>query len=152
MASLIGARVARCQVTPPSLERAKLSETPVGFERSPPPRIPCFASWKAILNPPAGGPETSGVGYAFHVLPPSVVAITRAGVTPPVVNQARFPPWVAMQVPLDANPASPGSAGVTLSPISCQVWSLVVRRIGKRPFTESLIAKARLLSQKAKQS
>src|SRR2546423_8960228 len=148
----MGAGLVRVQVTPPSLVRAKLLETPVGLLRSPPPRIPCFASWKAMLNPPAGGPETSGVGYAFHVLPPSVVAITRAGVAPPVVNQARLPPCVAMQVPLDANPASAGNAGVTLSPISCQVWSLVVRRIGKRPFTESLIAKARLLSQKAKQS
>src|SRR5436305_485203 len=152
MASLIGAGVVSSQVTPPSLVRAKLLETPVPFPRSPPPRMPCFASWKAMLNPPAGGPETSGVGYAFHVLPPSLVAITRAGVAPPVVNQARFPPCVVMQVPLDANPASAGNAGVTLSPISCQVWPLVVRRIGKRPFTESLIAKARLLSQKAKQS
>src|SRR3954447_6239533 len=144
----MGAGFVSVQVTPPSLERAKLLETPLGLPRSPPPRIQCFASWKAMLNPPAGGPETSGVGYAFHVLPPSVVAITRAGVTPPVVNQARFPPWVAMQVPLDANPASPGSAGVTLSPISCQVWPSVVRRMGKRPFTESLIATACLLFQK----
>src|SRR5947199_8231726 len=98
MASLIGARVARCQVTPPSLERAKLSETPVAFERSPPPRIPCFASWKAMLNPPAGGPETSGVGYAFHGPPPSVVVIKRARVAPPVVNPARWPRCVALQL------------------------------------------------------
>src|SRR3954467_11194060 len=106
MASLIGAGVVSSQVTPPSLVRAKLLETPVPLPRSPPPRMPCFASWKAMLNPPAGGPETSGVGYAFHVSPPSVVAITRAGVTPPVVNHARLPPWAVMQVPLDANPAS----------------------------------------------
>src|SRR5437868_15213656 len=85
----MGAGLVRAQVTPPSLVRAKLLETPVGLPRSPPPRIPCFASWKAMLNPPAGGPETSGVGYAFHVLPPSVVAITRAGVAPPVRSEER---------------------------------------------------------------
>src|SRR5438270_8629301 len=152
MASLIGAGVASCQVTPPSLERAKLLETPVGLPRSPPPRIPCFASWKAMLTPPAGGPDTSGVGYAFQVSPPSVVAITRAGLAPPVVNQARLPPCAVMQVPLDANPASPGSAGGTLSPMSCHVWPSVVRRMGKRPFTESLIATACFAFQKAKQS
>src|SRR6266478_4467427 len=152
MASLIGAGVASSQVTPPSLERAKLLDTPVGLERSPPPRMLCLASRKAMLNPPPAGPETMGVGYAFQVSPPSVVAITRAGVAPPVVNQARLPPWAVMQVPLEAKPASPGSAGGTLSPMSSNVAPSVVRRIGKRPLIESPITTARLEFQNAKQS
>src|ERR1700745_3364831 len=119
MAPAIGARVPRLQVRPPSLERAKLSTTtPAATPRSPPPRMPWRESRKAMLKPPptASGPEgLIGAVVAPQECPRSVVKNTRVVHAPPavgggapVVIHARRLPWVAMHVPLEANPASPG--------------------------------------------
>src|SRR6185295_1887082 len=78
--------------------------------RSPPATIPSEAFRNAMVNPPADGLDTSGVSYACQVCPPSVVASTRATLEPPAVIQARWSPWVAIQVPLAAKPNSPGRA------------------------------------------
>ena len=71
---------------------------------------------------------------------------------PPVVSQARRWPWVAAQVPLEAKPASPGSAGGSRSPMSCQVVPSKVRITGKRPLIESPRVMPLQGSQNAKQS
>src|SRR5882757_622026 len=98
------------QVLPPSEEVAVLALLGSLGSRSPPPTMPCQGSRKATVKPPALGELTSGVSYAFQVLPPSRVARILAVVDPPVVIQAFFAPWVATRVPLDANEASPGNA------------------------------------------
>ncbi len=78
-------------------------------------------------------------------------SVAVAGGTP-VVSQALRWPCVAAHVPLAAKPDSPGSAGGSRLPMSCQVWPSSVRRTGKRPFTESTIMMALFASQNAKQS
>ena len=104
------------------------------------------------MKAPALGELTRGVSYAFHVLPPSLVARTLAIVEPPVAIQAFLPPCVVTQVPLDAKENSPGNAGGMLLLISCQLIPSVVRRSGNTPFTESLCAMPRRGVQNAKQS
>src|SRR6266567_3472487 len=114
--------------------------------------MPCHGSRKSTVKAPALGELTRGVLCAFHVLPPSLVARTRAIAEPPVAIQAFLPPCVVMQVPLDANENSPGNAGGILLLISCQVIPSVVRRSGNTPFTESLCAMPRSGVQNAKPS
>src|SRR5215813_4014471 len=130
MAPGIGAFVASCQVRPPSRDRAKLFTTPMFGVRSPPARMPCRASRKAMLNPP---PAENGVVFtpvigavvAPQVCPRSVLKKTRVVHRPsgtkgvggtPVVIHARRCPWVAMHVPPEAKPDSPGSGVGRLSP------------------------------------
>src|SRR6266478_6496867 len=135
----MGALALTLQVFPPSLDRAKLSKGGAVGSRSPPPTTPWDASRNSTLKIPAEGLPLKGVSWAAQRLPPSLVArILAAGPAPPVPIQARFSPCVATQVPLDANPASPGKAGGRLSPMSRQLVPSLVRRAGKRPFTESL--------------
>src|SRR5205807_8805861 len=100
--------------------------------------MPSNGSRKSTVKAPPLGELNRGVLYAFHVLPPSLVARTLAIVEPPVTIQAFLPPCVVTQVPLDAKENSPGSAGGILLLISCQVIQSVVRRSGNTPFTESL--------------
>src|SRR6266404_9898556 len=113
--------------------------------------MPWNGSRKSTVKAPALGELTRGVSYAFHVLPPSLVARILAIVAPPVAIQAFLPPCVVTQVPLDAKENSPGNAGGMLL-ISCQVVPSVVRRSGNTPFTESLCAMPRCGVQKAKPS
>src|SRR5271170_3682044 len=109
MAPCSGGAVVRVQVRPPSSE---VAASALVFEfKSPPPRIPWRESRKATETPPALGELSNGVSYAFQVLPPSLVARILAMVAPPVAIQAFVFPSAAMQVPLAANEASPGSAG-----------------------------------------
>ena len=114
--------------------------------------MPCQGSRKSTVKAPALGELTSGVSYAFHVSPPSRVLRILAIVEPPVAIQALLSPWVATQVPLAANDASPGNAGGILLLMSCQVLPSVVRRSGNTPFTESLCEMPRFGVQNAKQS
>jgi hypothetical protein len=86
------------------------------------------------------------------VSPWSLVARILAVREPPVAIHAFLAPWVATQVPLDANDASPGNAGGKLPLMSCQATPSVVRRSGNTPFTESLCVMPRFGVQKAKQS
>src|SRR5580658_5641641 len=150
MAPLTGGLFVSCQVIPPSCDAAMSA---LLFEdKSPPPTTPLCESRKATLTPPALAELTSGVSYAFHVLPPSVVASILAMVAPPVAIHALPRPSVVMQVPLAANEASPDNAGGMLLAILCQVVPLVVRISGNTPFTESLCVTPRFGLQKAKQS
>src|SRR5258708_35829668 len=111
MAPVTGGAFVSVQVLPPSPEVAVLALLgSVGY-KSTPPTMPCQGSRKATVNPPALGELTSGVSYAFQVAPASLVARTLATVAPPVAIQALLAPWVATQVPLDANENSPGNAG-----------------------------------------
>src|SRR5438045_6558844 len=112
--------------------------------------MPCHGSRKSTMKAPALGELTSGVLYAFHVLPWSLVARTLAMAEPPVAIQAFLPPCVVTQVPLDANDASPGNAGGMLLLISCHVVPTVVRKSGNTPFTESLCRMPRCGVQNAK--
>src|SRR5579862_2166188 len=114
--------------------------------------MPCIGSRKDTENAPAVALLTSGVLYAFQVLPPSAVARILAVLAPPVAAQAFLIPCVAMQVPLEENDASPCSAGGMLPLILFQVVPSEVRRSGKTPFTESLCTIARFGVQNAKQS
>src|SRR5467141_1024993 len=114
--------------------------------------MPWNGSRKATVKAPALGELTSGVSYAFQVLPLSLVARTLAIAEPPVAIQAFLPPWVVTQVPLDAKENSPGNAGGMLLLISCQVIPSVVRKSGNTPFTESLCAMPRCGVQNAKPS
>src|SRR6202035_2185469 len=98
------------------------------------------------------GDVTSGVLYAFHVSPPALVLRILAMVEPPVAIQAFLSPWVATQVPLAADDASPVKVGGILQLMSCQVLPSVVRRSGNTPFTESLCEMPRFGVQNAKQS
>src|SRR5258708_39650949 len=152
MAPVTGGLLVRFQVTPPSLEVAVFALFGSLGSKSPPPTIPCQGSRNAIVNPPALGELSSGVSYAFQVSPWSLVASTLAVVEAPVAIQAFCAPWVATQVPLDANDASPGNAGGMLLLMSCQVTPSRVRRSGKTPLTESLCATPRFGVQNAKQS
>src|SRR5919198_3442087 len=152
MAPVTGGLFVSFQVLPPSEERAVAALFGSVGSKSPPPTMPCQGSRKATVNAPALDELTSGVGYALHVSPPSLVARTRAVLEPPVAIHALFPPWVATQVPLEANDASPGNAGGKLLLMSCQVIPSVVCRSGNLPFTESLCAMPRLGVQNAKQS
>src|ERR1700694_3146762 len=128
MAPCTGGLFVRVHVWPPS---AEVAASALAFEaKSPPPRMPCLGSRRATEIPPALGELTSGVSYAFQVSPPSLVAKILAMVEPPVAIQAFIPPWVATQVPLAANEASPGNAGGMLALISCQVVPSVVRISG----------------------
>src|SRR5437660_8575588 len=85
-------------------------------------------SRKSTVKAPALVDLTRGVSYAFHVLPPSLVARTLAISEPPVAIQAFLPPCVVTQVPLAAKENSPGNAGGLLLLISCLVVALVVRK------------------------
>src|ERR1700736_4287095 len=120
MAPVIGGLFVSFQVMPPSLDIAVAALFGSLGSKSPPPTMPCRESRKATVNAPALGELTSGVSYAFHVSPPSLVARILAIVEPPVAIHAFFSPWVATQVPLDENDASPGNAGGRLLS-SCQV-------------------------------
>jgi hypothetical protein len=104
------------------------------------------------VKAPALGELTSGVAYAFQVLPLSLVARILAIVEPPVAIQAFCSPWVATHVPLAANDASPGKAGGMVALMLCQVFPSVVRRSGNTPLTESLCEMPWVGVQKAKQS
>src|SRR5438445_13407876 len=109
MAPLTGGLLVSFQVLPPSRDMAASA---LSFEaRSPPPTMPCRGSRKATEIAPALAELTSGVSYAFQVSPPSLVARILAMVAPPVAIQPFLRPWVAAQVPLSANGASPASAG-----------------------------------------
>ena len=152
MAPVTGGGFVRVHVTPPSLDIAVLALLGSPGSRSPPPTIPCKGLRNATVNAPALGELTSGVSYAFHVLPPSPVASTRAIVDPPVAIQAFCPPSVATHVPLAANDASPGKAGGILLLILCQFVPSPVTRVGKTPFTESLCEMPRFGPQNEKQS
>src|SRR5882757_9024107 len=152
MAPVTGGALVSFQVFPPSLEVAVAALLGSFGSRSPPPTIPWRGSRNATVNPPALGELTSGVSYAFQVSPASLVARIRAVVDPPVVIHAFLAPWVAMQVPLDANEASPGNAGGILLLMSCHVLPSVVRKSGNTPFTESLCEIPRFGVQNAKQS
>src|SRR5712671_6309983 len=152
MAPVTGGGLVSVQVLPPSEEVAVLALFGSLGSRSPPPTMPCQGSRNATVNPPALGELTSGVSYAFQVLPLSRVARILAVEAPPVVIQAFLAPCVATQVPLDANENSPGNAGGMLLLMSCQVFPSVVRRSGNTPFTESLCDMPRFGVQKAKQS
>src|SRR5579863_8130979 len=114
--------------------------------------MPWFGSRNATVNAPASLLLFSGVSYAFQVSPPSRVASILAIFEPPVAIHAFLRPWVATQVPLDENDASPFSAGGILALMLFHVFPLVVRRSGNTPFTESLCAMPRFGVQKAKQS
>ena len=150
MAPGTGGLLVRVQVLPPSFDVAASAEP---FEaKSPPATMPFQGLRKATVIAPALGELTSGVSYAFHVSPPSLVARILATVEPPVAIQAFLPPCVATQVPLAANEASPGNAGGILAPMDSQFIPLIVRRSGNTPLTESLCATPRLGVQNAKQS
>src|ERR1700688_2171450 len=136
MAPATGGFFVRVQVWPPSFDVAASAASLV--RKSPPPTMPFQGSRKATENPPAVAELTSGVSYAFQVSPPSLVARILAMAAPPVVIQAFLPPWVAIQVPLDENDASPGNAGGMFAAIDCQVIPSVVRISGNTPLTESL--------------
>src|SRR6476646_3266047 len=110
MAPVTGGGLVRVQVLPPSLEIAVRALLGLPGSRSPPPTIPWCGSRKSTVNAPALGELNSGVSYAFHVLPWSLVARTLATSAPPVAIHAFRPPCVVTQVPLDAKEASPGSA------------------------------------------
>src|SRR5204863_8954886 len=114
--------------------------------------MPSNGSRKSTVKAPALGELTRGVLYAFQVSPPSLVARTLAISDPPVQIHAFRPPWVVTHVPLDANEASPGSAGGMLLLMSGQVIPSVVRKSGNTPFTESLCRMPRLGVQNAKPS
>src|SRR5205085_11905638 len=153
--AVIGAFAVTCQVLPPSEERATLWAG--GLIRSPPPVTPWNASRKATLKMPAAAPPPSAELYAAHVSPPSRVASTRGVATPPVPIHARFPPCTATQVPLEANPDSPGCAAGRLAPMLTQSLPSVVRSTGNtkppEPLgTESLKASACFGVQKANAS
>src|SRR6266700_3923158 len=152
MAPVTGGLFVSFQVAPPSLDTAVFALLGSPGSKSPPPTIPCQGSRKATVKAPALGELTSGVSYAFQVSPWSLVARTRAAVEPPVAIHAFCAPWVATQVPLDANDASPGNASGMLLPMSCHVMPSVVRISGNTPFTESLCETARFGVQNAKQS
>src|SRR6266576_5278102 len=92
---------------------------------------------KSMVKAPPLGELASGVLYAFHVLPPSLVASTLANAATPVAIHAFLPPCVVTQVPLDAKEPSPGNAGGMLLLMSSHVIPLVVRKSGKTPLTES---------------
>src|SRR5438094_6519805 len=150
MAPGTGGLLVRVQVWPPSFDVAVSAEP---FEaKSPPATMPFQGSRKATVMAPALGELTSGVPYAFQVSPPSLVARILATVEPPVAIQAFLPPCVATQVPLAANEASRGNAGVILVAMDSHVIPLAVRRSGNTPLTESLCAMPRLGVQNAKQS
>src|SRR5580658_3139550 len=145
-----GGALVRVHVRPPSSE---IAVSALVFEdKSPPPTIPCRESRKATETPPALGELSNGVSYAFQVLPPSLVARILAIVAPPVVIHAFDFPCAAMQVPLAANEASPGSAGGMLAAMDSHVFPLVVRMSGNTPFPESLCVIPRSGVQNAKQS
>jgi len=92
-------------VCPPSCDVAVAAEL---FDaKSPPPTIPSIALRNATEMLPALGELTSGVSYAFHVLPPSRVASILAIDDPPVAIHAFSLPCVVMHVPLAENDASP---------------------------------------------
>src|SRR5580704_16744496 len=106
MAPCTGGLFVKVQVWPPSFE---IAVSALSLEaKSPPPRMPCCGSRKATEIPPALGELTSGVLYAFQVLPPSRVASILAVVEPPVTIQAFVSPCVATHVPLAEKDASPG--------------------------------------------
>src|SRR5437879_11434799 len=145
-----GGLLVRVHVRPPSFDVAASAEL---FEaKSPPATIPFKGSRNATVIAPALGELTNGVSYAFQVSPPSLVAKILAIVEPPVAIQAFLPPWVATQVPLAANDASPGNASGILAAMDSQVIPSVVRRSGNTPLTESLSAIPRIGVQHAKQS
>ena len=101
----------------------------------------------------AGTHQRSVILGVPRVAPPSsVVAKILATVEPPVVIHALFWPCVVMQVPLDENEASPGSAGGILFAIEYHVVPSLVRMSGNTPFTESLCVMPRSGVQNAKQS
>src|SRR6266536_6045204 len=152
MAPVTGVGLVSFQVLPPSLDVAVDALLGSAGSKSPPPTMPCKGSRKATVKAPALGELTSGVSNAFHVSPPSVVARILAVVAPPVAIQALIAPWVATQVPLDANENSPGNAGGILLLMSCQVLPSAIRRSGNAPLTESLCEMPRFGVQNAKQS
>src|SRR5213594_4757339 len=137
MAPVTGGALVSVQVCPPSSEVAVAALLGSAGSRSPPPTMPCQGSRKATVKPPALGELTSGVSYAFQVLPASLVARILAVVAPPVMIQAFLPPCVVTQVPLDAKENSPGNAGGMLLLMSCQLIPSVVRRSGNTPLIES---------------
>src|SRR5205807_5066659 len=114
--------------------------------------MPTNGSRKSTVKAPPLGELARGLLYAFHVLPPSLVAKTLAIAATPVAIHAFLPPCVVTQVPLDAKEPSPGSAGGILLLMSCHVIPSVVRRSGKTPFTESLCVIPRFGVQNAKPS
>src|SRR5882762_10328617 len=132
MAPVTGGAFVSFHVWPPSLDMAVLALFGSLGSKSPPPTMPCQGSRKSTVKAPALGELTSGVPYAFHVSPPSLVLRILAMVEPPVAIQAFLSPWVATQVPLAANDASPGNAGGILPLMSCQVLPSVVGRASCR--------------------
>src|SRR6516225_1522511 len=143
IAPVTGGGFVSVQVAPPSLDVAVLALFGSLGSRSPPPTMPFHGLRNAIVNPPALDELNSGVSYAFHVSPPSLVASTRAIVETPVTIHAFCPPCVATHVPLAANDPSSGKAGGILPLILCHVVPSVLRRSGNTPFTESLCARPR---------
>src|SRR5512141_3235591 len=144
MAPVTGGALVSRQLLPPSSEIAVRALFGSAGSRSPPPTIPCQGSRNATVNAPALGELTSGASDAFHVFPPSLVARARAVAAPPVAIHAFLPPWVATQVPLDANENSPSRAGGKLSLMPFHVVPFCVRRSGNFPATESLWAIPRI--------
>src|SRR5438093_11098182 len=136
MAPGTGGLLVRVQVLPPSFDVAVSAEL---FDaKSPPATIPFRGSRNATVIAPALGELTSGVSYAFHVSPPSLVARILAVVEPPVAIQAFLPPCVATQVPLAANEASPANAGDILAGMVSQVIPSRLRRSGNTPLPQPL--------------
>src|SRR5271169_1067035 len=121
----MGGLFVRVHVWPPSSEVAAWAA--VFVVKSPPPTMPCQESRNATEKPPALALLTSGVSYAFQVLPPSRVARIRATLEPPVVIQAFCLPCVVMQVPLEENDASPVKAAGIFPAIDSQVLPFEVR-------------------------
>src|SRR5438094_1590825 len=92
MAPGTGGLLVRVQVRPPSFDVAASAEL---FDaKSPPATMPFQGSRNATVIAPALGELTSGVSYAFHVSPPSLVAKILATLEPPVAIQAFLPPCV----------------------------------------------------------
>src|SRR2546425_11799718 len=85
MAPGTGGLLVRVHVRPPSFDVAASAEP---FEaKSPPATMPFQGLRKATVIAPALGELTSGVSYAFHVSPPSLVAKILAMLEPPVAIQ-----------------------------------------------------------------
>src|SRR5439155_26262449 len=96
MAPGTGGLLVRVQVLPPSFDVAASAEP---FEAKSPPATMSFqGSRNATVIAPALGELTSGMSYAFHVSPPSLVARILAVVESPVAIHAFLSPCVATSV------------------------------------------------------